>query len=139
MPRRAHGLVRHFPPQRPALTCHCRGTGFAGRCIMAIIAKRSDLFTLINVFTVRPEDQDRLIGLLVEATEKTMKHLPGFISASIHKSHDRTRVVNYAQWNSKEDFEAMRSSPEAAVHMKAAAELAQFDPIACEVTESIEA
>jgi antibiotic biosynthesis monooxygenase len=67
----------------------------------------------------------------------TMRHLPGFVSASIHKSVDNTRVVNYAQWRTKDDFDAMRTNPEAIPHMKAAAALASFDPIACEVAESI--
>ena len=66
-----------------------------------------------------------------------MRHLPGFVSASIHRGLDNTRVVNYAQWRSKEDFEAMRTNPEAIPHMKAAAALASFDPITCEVSESI--
>jgi hypothetical protein len=61
----------------------------------------------------------------------------GFVSASIHKSVDNTRVVNYAQWRTKDDFDAMRTNPEAIPHMKAAAALASFDPIACEVAESI--
>ena len=104
---------------------------------MAIIDQRDDIFTLINVFTVTPDKQDTLVNLLVDATNKTMRYLPGFVSASIHKSLDNTRVVNYAQWRSKGDFEAMRANPEAIPHMKAAAALASFDPIACEVSESI--
>lgn len=31
-----------------------------------------DLLTLINVFTVRPGDQDRLVDLLVDAAEQTL-------------------------------------------------------------------
>jgi heme-degrading monooxygenase HmoA len=104
---------------------------------MASIAKGSGIFTLINVFTVEPTDQEKLATLLVEATARTMKNLPGFISASIHKSFDGKRVVNYAQWRSKEDFEAMRANPEAAGHMKEAGALAKFDPIGCEVVDSI--
>ena len=104
---------------------------------MAIIDQREDVFTLVNVFTVTPEKQDTLVQLLIEATNKTMRHLPGFVSASMHRSLDNTRVVNYAQWRSKDDFEAMRTNPEAIPHMKAAAALASFDPITCEVSESI--
>ena len=104
---------------------------------MAIIDQRDDVFTLINVFTVKQENQDTLVTLLIEATNNTMRRLPGFVSASNHKSLDNTRVVNYAQWRSKDDFDAMRTNPEAIPHMKAAAALASFDPIACEVSESI--
>jgi heme-degrading monooxygenase HmoA len=104
---------------------------------MATIGKGQDVLTLINVFTVKREDQDKLVRLLVDATEQTMKRLPGFVSASIHKSLDGTRVVNYAQWRSKADFEAMQKHPEAGPHMKAAAAIATFEPILCEVADSI--
>ena len=104
---------------------------------MPTIKKGSDLLTLINVFTVAPEKQQELVTLLINATEQTMKHLPGFISASIHCSLDGKKVVNYAQWKSIADFEAMRKNPEAAPHMQAAAALAQFDPILCEVSDAV--
>lgn len=73
---------------------------------MTEILVRGDVVTLINVFTVAPEDQDRLLKVLAEATEQVMNGMPGFVSANLHKSLDGTKVVNYAQWRSKEDFEA---------------------------------
>lgn len=91
--------------------------------------------TLINVFTVSPENQQRLVDLLVEATQHTMRKQPGYLSAAIHKSVDGTRVTNYAQWRSREDFEAIGKNPEAAVHMRAAAQLAiSFEPHLYEVS-----
>ena len=104
---------------------------------MATIEKGRSLMTLVNVFTVKPENQAELVDVLVQATDETMKHLPGFISATIHRSLDGTKVVNYAQWRSKADFEALKDNPEAMPHMQAAAKLATFDPIVCEVAESI--
>jgi quinol monooxygenase YgiN len=105
---------------------------------MVTIAKEEQLVTLINVFTVAPEDQQKLVDLLVEATEKTMKHVPGFISANIHKSLDGVRVVNYAQWRSQEDFAAMVGNPEAQAHMKPILEIAQADFHLYEVADSFE-
>src|SRR5262245_17379920 len=104
---------------------------------MSIIEKSSDGLTLINVFRVKPENQDKLVALLIEATERTMKRLRGFISANIHRSFDGTRVVNYAQWRSRKDFETMTQNPESRPHIEAAAALAEFDPILCEVVDSI--
>jgi quinol monooxygenase YgiN len=104
---------------------------------MTTISKGASLLTLINVFNVEPEKQDELVYVLIEATERTMRHLPGFISANIHRSLDGRKVVNYAQWESKEAFEAMRQNPEAIPHMKRAGELAWFEPILCEVAEAI--
>ena len=106
---------------------------------MATIEKGRQLMTLVNVFTVSPDKQAELANLLVRATDEPMKHLPGFISASIHKSLDGTRVINYAQWRSQADFAAMRDNPQAQPHMKAAAALASFEPIVCEVVDSVTA
>jgi len=96
---------------------------------MTTITTEKNLVTLINVFTVSPENQQRLVDLLVEATQRTMRKQPGYLSAAIHKSVDGTRVTNYAQWRSREDFEAIGKNPEVAVHMRAAAQLAtSFEP-----------
>jgi quinol monooxygenase YgiN len=94
---------------------------------MAVISKSNDVVTLINVFTVEPEHQQRVVDLLAEATKAVMRHLPGFVSAHIHRSLDGVRVANYAQWRSREHFEAMLTNPEAIPHMKAVTELATFD------------
>jgi quinol monooxygenase YgiN len=85
----------------------------------------NELVTLINVFNVEPQNQDKLIKLLERATEEVMKHQPGFISANIHHSLDGVRVVNYAQWKSKEAFENMLQNPEAQRHVNEASSLSQ--------------
>lgn len=106
---------------------------------MVTISKENKLVTLINVFTVEQENQQRLVDLLVEVTEKTMKNVSGFVSASIHKSADGVRVTNYAQWRSREDFAAMLKNPEATAHMKPITEIATFDAHTYEVVESMSA
>ena len=103
---------------------------------MPTISKDNKLVTLINVFTVEPAKQQELVDLLVTATESPMRHLPGFISASIHRSLDGTKVANYAQWRSVADFQAMQESPAAIRHMQKAAALANFDPGLYEVVET---
>jgi quinol monooxygenase YgiN len=85
--------------------------------------------TLVNVFALNiTADQDELIRLLDEATEKVMRHLDGFVSASIHRSLDGSKVVNYAQWRSREAFEAMLQNTEARRHMAKAYELSKPEP-----------
>ena len=101
---------------------------------MSTIEKGNGVLTLINVFTVAPEQQEKLVALLIEATEQTMKHVPGFVSANIHRSLDGKRVVNYAQWQSMAAFEAMQKNPEAIPHMQAAAAIARF---LCEVADTM--
>jgi quinol monooxygenase YgiN len=85
--------------------------------------------TLVNTFRVDPEKQDALVELLVQATDQVIATLPGFLSASFHKSLDGTRVLNYAQWASRDDFEAMFRNPEARKHMLAVRDLASGDPV----------
>ena len=92
---------------------------------MVTISKDNDVVTLINVFTVRPEDQQRLVDVLANATQTVMRNQPGFVSANIHKSLDGTRVTNYAQWQSSGAFEAMLQNREAAEHMGEAAKVVQ--------------
>ncbi len=72
---------------------------------------------MINIFTVEPSKQEKLIEMLIEATEQIMNKQEGFLSANIHKSMDGTKVVNYAQWKSKEAFEKMLNNPKAQIHM----------------------
>ncbi len=105
---------------------------------MVTISRENRFVTLINVFTVEAANQSKLVNLLVEATEKTMKGIKGFVPANIHKSADGVRVVNYAQWKSREDFEAMRKNPEAQAHMKPIMEIAQADFHLYEVVDSFE-
>lgn len=89
------------------------------------ISQGNQLITLINVFTVEPDKQQQVANDLAEATDKVMNKLPGFISANIHVSLDGTKVVNYAQWRSQEDFEAMMQNPDVKPHMAQASELAK--------------
>jgi heme-degrading monooxygenase HmoA len=96
---------------------------------MTVIERHSPYATLINVFTVEPDRADELAELLQRATEEVMRHLDGFRSANIHVSTDGTRVVNYAQWESAEAFQAMTADATAREHMVRAAQLAtSFDP-----------
>lgn len=102
---------------------------------MTTIQKDSGCLTLVNVFHVKPENQAALVELLTAATETTMQHQPGFISANIHRSLDGTRVINYAQWQSRQDFEAMKEVEEVKPHIKQAGILAEhYDPVLCEVS-----
>lgn len=98
--------------------------------MIATIRANDSSIALINTFFVAPERADELMQLLIEATDTAMRHQPGFISANLHLSLDKKRIVNYAQWRSKEDFEAMQSNPAAKPHMQKAASIAErFEPV----------
>lgn len=96
---------------------------------MTTIAPHSPITTLINIFTVDPVRADELVDVLTSASDKVMQFIPGFISANIHLSADRTRVANYAQWDSAEAYAAMLKNPAAGEHMRQAADIADgFEP-----------
>ena len=54
---------------------------------MTTISAKSDVMTLINMFTVEPANQRRLVELLTEATEVSVRRAPGFVSASLASQH----------------------------------------------------
>ena len=66
---------------------------------MPIIRANSGIVTQINTFTVPEGGQDSLLSLLMEAATFA-RQTPGWLSASLHKSQDGSRVVNYAQSDS---------------------------------------
>lgn len=91
------------------------------------ISPSNPVITMINVFTVNPENQQRLVNLLILTTETVMKKQPGYVSANIHKSLDGMRVVNYAQWRSREDYEAIFKNREVVEHMSEIMSFAKSD------------
>ena len=86
--------------------------------------------TLINTFDVDPTRAEALLTALSKATEDTIRHMPGFVSANFHVSRDRRHVANYAQWRSQADLDAMLASPGAQDHLREAAAIAlSFTPV----------
>jgi quinol monooxygenase YgiN len=86
------------------------------------------MVTLINVFTVDPPNQQRLIDLLIRATDEFVRRAPGFISAKLHRSLDGTKATMYARWRSLEDYEAMRREPGPRPFLEEALTIARFEP-----------
>jgi HD-like signal output (HDOD) protein len=75
------------------------------------ISTEQPVFTLITVHHCTAENQPQLTALLTEAANSIYRHLPGFASASVHRSLDGVRVTNYAQWRTRAEFEAVRGNP----------------------------
>jgi quinol monooxygenase YgiN len=103
---------------------------------IATISPNRKLVTLINVFTVEPANQRQLLELLAGATETSVRHAPGFISASLHRSFDGTKVTMYAQWHTVADYQAMRENPAPLPYLQQALAIATFDPGMYEVVET---
>ena len=103
---------------------------------MTQITKENNLLTLINVFTVEPANQQRLVDLLILATNTSVRMITGFISSSLHQSLDGTKVTMYAQWRSLEDYQNMRNNPFASPYLTQALEIAKFESGMYQVVET---
>jgi len=103
---------------------------------MTTISAKSDVMTLINMFTVEPANQRRLVELLTEATEVSVRRAPGFVSASHHRSTDGTKVTMYAQWRSIDDYQVMRQDPAPLPFLQEALMIAKFEPGVYEVVRT---
>lgn len=67
---------------------------------------------LINSFTVDPDEEEALITAWAHDAE-FMKAQPGYISTQLHKAiGGSTSFVNYAVWESVEDFRSAFTNPE---------------------------
>jgi quinol monooxygenase YgiN len=86
-----------------------------------------NMITLINVFRVEPANQQRLVDLLVRVTDEFVRQSPGFISSTLHRSFDGSKVTMYAQWKSVEEYEAMRRDRRPLPFFEEALTLAKFD------------
>ena len=94
--------------------------------------------TLINTYTVKSERAEELIEFLTRATQETLRYVPGFISASLHLSFDRTKVVNYAQWVDVEATAAARQDPKVADLMRQQMQIAEsFNPLPFNLRSSV--
>jgi quinol monooxygenase YgiN len=97
------------------------------------ITVTKDVTTLINVFTVEPEQQAKLIELLRENTDNVITGLDGWISTSFVAAKDRRKVVIYSQWRDAASVEAMRTNPDMVAYFPRIAALAAFDSFAGDV------
>jgi heme-degrading monooxygenase HmoA len=75
------------------------------------ISDARDDYTVIIVMDVKPEDQKALVDALAQPDE-WVQDMPGYRSHSILRGIDGTFVVNYAQWDSKERYDAFHTMPE---------------------------
>ena len=86
--------------------------------------------TLVNILTVEPENQQRLIKLLRDNTESVVRSLDGWISTSFIAATDQRHVVIYSQWRDLASVEAMRTNSGMVAYFPRIAALAAFDSLA---------
>lgn len=96
------------------------------------------MIAVIDVFTVEPANQSRLLDILSAATKGTVDRAKGFLGATLHRSLDGTRVTMRAEWASLDDYEAMRRDPAPLRYFEEALSIAKFDPGLYEVVRRFE-
>ena len=99
---------------------------------MNVDSKPNDNLTLINIFSVAPENRDRLAKLLQEGTDSWISKIPGFVSSALYLSRDGQRIVIQGQWRSAEAIAAMRQNPEMPAYFERIQALATMEAITCD-------
>ena len=97
------------------------------------MALTNDFATLVNIFTVAPENQRTLIGLLEDSTETLMKTLDGWVATNILAGKDGKRVIVHSQWRNAEAIAAMRERLQGSDYLKRIAAIASFESVMCDV------
>jgi quinol monooxygenase YgiN len=94
------------------------------------IALKNDATTLVNVLTCEPVDQDALLTLLRENTDRVISTLDGWISTSLVAAADGSRVIILSQWRDADAVKGMQSDERMRAYFPKIAALARFDSIA---------
>lgn len=86
------------------------------------------MIVFINVFHVAQPNQQRLVDILTRVTAEIISKAPGFVSSTLHRSTDGSKVTMYARWATLADYEAMRQDPAPRPYLDEALSFATFDP-----------
>ncbi len=101
---------------------------------MLTITKDATIQTVLTTFETAPGACEDLIEALQDAYDKFIRHQKGFIAAGLHVNDAQTRIANYSQWQSRDDFKAMLRSPEMRERNRRLNELCKsFEPVMYEV------
>lgn len=79
---------------------------------MPRIATPTSHQTVLTTFETTPGTCQDLLDLLHAACAEFISKQPGFVAAGLHVNDAQTRIANYSQWRTREDFLTMLRSPE---------------------------
>ncbi len=105
---------------------------------MITIHAGTDVVTLIQAFTVEPPHQQELLELLTDAYDGTISQAPGFVSCSLHRGLDGSRVTMYVQWRSMQHYEALLADPSLPAFLYRALTISTFEAGRFEVVRTFE-
>ena len=96
----------------------------------------SAVTTLVNLFTVEPDNQPEVLSLLRHGIEAMFSRMPGWISSSLLLSRDGRQVIVYSQWRDASDIDAFRQDPRMKPYFQRFAALAKHEAFTCDVSYS---
>jgi quinol monooxygenase YgiN len=99
----------------------------------------SAVTTLVNVFTLDPDNQPKALALLQEGVETLFSKTPGWIATNLLKSRDGKQVVVYSQWRDAGAIEAFRQDPRMKPYFERFGALAKHEAFTCDVSYSLHA
>lgn len=70
------------------------------------------LFTVMVEWDIDPANQRAFASDIADTVRQHFPGRPGFVSATFHVGHGGRRVVNYAQWQSREHWQAGTRDPD---------------------------
>ena len=101
---------------------------------MPHIAKDTPCQTVLTTFETSPGTCQDLLEALMDAYEVFISKQPGFIAAGLHVNDAQTRIANYSQWRTREDFQQMLRSDEMRKRNRQIYELCRsFEPVMYDV------
>ena len=96
----------------------------------------SAVTTTLNVFTVEPDNQPKVLALLQEGIETMFNTIPGWISGNVLKARDGRHVIVYSQWRDAKAVDAFRQDPRMQPYFQQFADLAKSQASTCDVAYS---
>ncbi len=99
----------------------------------------SAVTTLVNVFSVEPDNQPQVLALLHDGIETMFIKMPGWISTNLFKSRDGRQVLVYSQWRDAKDIDAFRQDPRMKPYFEQFGALAKHEAFTCDVSYSLHA
>ncbi|MET7649184.1 antibiotic biosynthesis monooxygenase [Streptomyces sp. NPDC005426] len=102
---------------------------------MSSIRVKDGFFTLFNIFhTDGPDAQQVLFDQWRGLPPADVQ--PGLVSGNFHRGLDGASVLNYAQWESQEAYDAFMSEGATRGRLGSALDVSRLDSIPCEVVHT---
>ncbi|WP_278923564.1 MULTISPECIES: antibiotic biosynthesis monooxygenase family protein [Pseudophaeobacter] len=107
---------------------------------MPKITDTAEIQTVITTFEMTPGTCQDLLDALQDAYAEFISKQPGFVAAGLHVNDAQTRIANYSQWRTREDFLRMLRSSEMRERNRKINELCRsFEPVMYEVAATFDA